>query len=260
MLNSQPFNGPSQHSMQTFGQNPSLQNPNYLWPQNLSSNIGPPGLSTNLQGSMQEPLRFPSKLSKLPPSHSFTHIPLRHNHSPYNTPPLSKNSTFTDLPNPNAMNSGPLNIGMLPPRHATFSELPKTTLPKPNLTHFGSVSHLPTPKPSGHGPSSFSTLGGMNPMGGLNQIGGMNQLPMNQGGQGQMKKPLLNPRVISQPELPLSSEINKYKLNSMSSQNIQDLIEGDILLKILMNRFQDSESADSSHQSSAHMDLNEIKK
>lgn len=256
-LHSQPYNGPSQPSMQSFGQN-SLQNPNFLWPQNLSPNAGPPGLS-NPQGSMQEPLHFPPKLSKLPPSNSCTHIPLRHNDSPYNTPPLSKNSTFTDLPNPNAVNSGSFNIGMLPPRHQTMQDLPKI-LPKPSLPQFGSMNLLPATKTTGHGPSSFSTLGGggMTQMGSMNQIGGMNQGGMNQG-QGQIKKPLLNPRFISQPELPMSSEINKLRINNMSSQNVQDLIEGDILLRLMMNRIQNQEGADLSQQNPVQLDLNEIK-
>lgn len=226
-------------AMQTY-QNP-IQNSNYLWPQNLP-NVGPPGLSLNSnQGNMQEPIYFndpQSKLVRMP--NSFPHIPLHNNNSPHNTPPLSQNSTFNELPTLNPRNSG---LGLLPPKHQTYTELPKT-LPKTSLTHSGSMNHLPAPKPSGHNPSSFSSFGGMN------QGGGMNQPGLNQGEH--FKRPGLNPRIISTPEL------YKGKVNPLVNQNIQELLGKDVLLRLLSGLGL-QEGADLPQSNSVPMDLNEIK-
>lgn len=263
-LQSQPFNDPSQNSM-----HPSLQNSTPFWPQSLSSNnnnnnAAPPGLSFysgSTQSSMQEPKHFHNELPKIMrmPG-SLPHINLHHNPSPHNTPPISRHSTFTDLPQTSSLNSGPMNPGLLPPRHATFTDLPKPSmLPKSSLSHFGSMSHLPVSKPQQQqpGPSPFSSLGGgvMNQGGGnLNQQGSMNQIP-------QINKPSLNPRFASKPELPLASEISKMKLNDLSSQNVRDLIERDILLRLMMNNLQNQEGSDYLQQNPEIMeDLNDIKK
>lgn len=252
-LQSQPFNDPSQQN----SMHPSF------WPQSLNSsnnqNAAPPGLSFysgSTQSSMQEPKHFHNELPKIMrmPG-SLPHITLHHNPSPHNTPPISRHSTFTDLPQTSSLNSGPMNPGLLPPRHATFTDLPKPSmLPKPSLSHFGSMSHLPVSKPQqqqqGHGPSPFGSLGG----GMMNQQGSMNQIP-------QINKPSLNPRFASKPELPLASEISKMKLNDLSSQNVRDLIERDILLRLMMNNLQNQEGSEYLQQNPEIMeDLNDIKK
>lgn len=240
---SQPFGDQSQPTRQTSSLKSAL-NSTPFWPQGLSNNsnsTAPPGLSF-FPGSNQNSMPFqaePSRLMRMP--NSFTHIPLKHQ-SPHNTPPISRNSTFTELPNlanmqnPNTMNSGPVGLGMLP-RHSTFTDLPKPSgFPKPALPQFGSFTNLPKTS----GPSAFSTMGtGGNPQG------------MNQGGQQmppQLNKPMLNPRFMSTPELPMASEIAKFKLDNMSSQNVRDLIERDLVLRMMMNKMQNPDGSDMMQQ------------
>lgn len=241
-LNSQPFHDPSQPSIQPSLQQPSLQNSSPFWPSD--NNVAPPGLSFySNQPSMHEPIIHPqgnpNKLMRMP--NSATHISFRP--PAQNSPPLSRNSTWTDLPNPTSINPGPMNPGMLP-RNSTWTDLPKPTFPKPQmLPHFGSVSNLPKPTV----PSNFGNMGSMHQGG---------QLP-----PPQLNKPLLNPRFASQPELPMSSEISKYKLNELSGQNMADLIERDILLRLMMNKMQSPEGGDLlQHNPNLINDLNDIKK
>lgn len=238
-----------QQNPQYWQQGPPNNNPNMQHNVPMDNNA-PPGLLNFYPGqnkpSMQEPRQMPGdRMIRM--TGSLTNIPLRQN--PQGPSTLSRHATLNDLPNTSPMNSGPMNPGLMP-RFATFNELPKTSnMLKPNLTHFGSVTNLP----------NTSNLGGFG-MGGMNQGLGMNQNMNQQMHQGppQLNKPMLNFRIGSTPELPLMSEISKFKLDNMSTQSIRDLIERDILLRLMMNQIQSNENE--ILQQNVINDLNDIKK
>ena len=234
-LNSPAFNDPSQ----PISQPSSLQNSAQPYWQQQGGNA-PPGLTFYSNPSMQDPLHKQSeapRLMRMPGS--LQHIHLRQHESSHETPPLSRHSTFNDIPNPPSMNPNPIGLQ----RPSTFTDLPKpNSLMRPQLSHFGSVSNLPKPT----NPGGYGNLGGMNQG---------SQMPP------QLNKPMLNRSFMSQQELPMSSEISKYKLNDLTSQNVTDLIERDILLRLMMNKLQNSEGSEMMPQNVGMInDLNDIKK